>query len=766
MRYMEVPVAFFLLISFLMVIAPFFLKAIKWSQMVFVLMAFLIGFSVMNQEITTLRGLATYDGEDLLFIGKVEDYPQNKAKWWEFTFKARSLGQDARTDDLDKRFKVSYYGDDSLEGLKPGDLISFTGTLELVQGARNPGGFNEELYLKSKGIDGRIDLKQADVTVIGQERGLFAASSQLKHGLENQFDQAFKPDIAALLKGILFGEKAIDQGLKENFRNIGLGHILAVSGLHVGFLFLLMTLLLKVLKVKKTLWIFFVAPILFLYAGLTGFSASVLRASIMLGCLIIGEGLAMEKDGLSNLALAGLIILVIWPSQLFQAGFQLSMAAVVGIIFFNGPLNFQLEKRIEKSGRKVTPNPILQSLILTTSVLLGTLPISIYHFGNFTLITFLANMIMVPLTGFFVIGGLLFILTAGVFKIALPLIILPLTFLGDSLIISAQALNRVNEFFSFLTIQNASLDLVKTGFFLLAGFWAAGYFNLQKRSVRYWVTTTVTILLIVPIVGMMWPSYLEVTMLDVGQGDSILIKSPMGKHYLVDGGGYLMERDYEISDRVLYPAFRHLQVKELEGIFLSHNHEDHKQGIEELINDDFPANHLFMAVQTNNTFLLEQKKVPVTLLKKGDRIETNDGLLIEIFYPDGEIKPKADSEQNNASLVMLLSYGDVAMLFCGDMEKEAEQAILQDLKRVTAKKDIQVLKVGHHGSKTSSSQEFIAAVDPELALISVGANNRYGHPNDEVLARLDSLAVFRTDQNGAIVLRSDGKWIRTKTYLH
>lgn len=766
MRYMQVPIAFFLLVSFSLVIAPFLLRSIKWSQIVFVLMAFLIGFTVMNQEINSLKALAAYDGQDFLFSGKVEDYPQNKAKQWEFTLKAGSFGQDAKTGELDKRFKVSYYGDESFEQLKPGDLISFTGTLELVQAARNPGGFNEELYLKSKGIDGRIRLKNTDVKIIGEERGFFEVSNQVKNWLGNQFDQAFKPDLAALLKGVLFGEKAIDQEIKESFQNIGLGHILAVSGLHVGFLFLLITLLLKALKVKKSRWLFFVAPILFIYAGLTGFSASVLRASMMLACLIIGEGLAMEKDVLSNLALAGIIILVIWPTQLFQAGFQLSMAAVVGIIFFNAPLNFQFEKRSGPRERKITPNPILQTLILTASVLLGTLPISIYHFGNFTFITFLANMVMLPLTGFFVIGGFLFIIITIVFKLALPLIVLPVTFIGDSLLISAQALNRINDFFSFLTIQNASMDLVKIALFLLAGFLAAGYFNLQKKSVRYVLSAALILLLALPMVGAIWPSYLEVTMLDVGQGDSILVKSPKGKHYLIDGGGYHLARDYQISDRVLYPAFRHLQVRELDGIFLSHNHEDHKQGIEELIKADFPISHLFMGVQTNNNFLLEQKKVPVTLLKKGDRIETKDGIIIEILYPDGEVEPKADSEQNNASLVMLVSYGDVAMLFCGDMEKEAEQAILQDLKEITAKKDIQVLKVGHHGSKTSSTEGFIAAVDPELALISVGANNRYGHPNDEVLARLAVLEVLRTDKNGAIVVKSNGKWIRTKTYLN
>lgn len=766
MRYVEAPVYLFLLLSFVLLIGPFFVKEIKLSQVAFILIIFFLGFALMDQEMKALDTLSSYDGQIVLIAGKVDSYPKNEAKRWEFSIKSDHLLKKESFFDLDKRFKVSYYGDQSFENLKPGDLIEFTGEIEALEGVRNPGGFNEKLYLKSKGIDGQIRLKTNHFKLIGEERGFFEGLIQIKRWAENQLDQSFKPPIASLLKGILFGEKAIDQSIKEDFQRIGIGHILAVSGLHLGFLFLLVTFLLKKLRVKKLYWLVFVFPILFLYACLTGFSASVLRALIMVSCLMIGQGLAMEKDALSNLALAGIIILLIWPTQLFQAGFQLSMTAVLGIIFFNAPLNFQAEKWLEKSGKKTFHNPILQTLILTASVLLGSLPISIYHFGNFTLITFLANLIMVPLTGLFVIAGFAFIIIAGVFKIAIPIIVIPVTFLGDSLLVSSQALNHLNQIFDFLNIQNGSLDLLKTGLFLLAGFSIAGYLNFQKKSVRYALAGSLIFVLVVATSQMMIPGYLEVTMLDVGQGDSILIKSPKGKHYLIDGGGYLFERDYQISNQVLYPAFRHLNVKEIDGIFLSHNHEDHKQGIEELITDDFPVNHLFMAVQTNNSFLLEQKMVPVTLLKKGDKIETKDGLSIEILYPDGEAKAKADSEQNNASLVMVLSYENVSMLFCGDMEKEAEGAILQDLK--TIKKDIQVLKVGHHGSNTSSSEDFLAAVDSELALISVGANNSFGHPSQDVLKRLEAemMEVLRTDQNGAIVVTTNGQWVRTKSYLN
>lgn len=768
--YADAPIGVILVISLLLVISPVFLKTVKFSQIIFVLIIFLMGFALMDNAIKDLDDLILYEGQEFFFVGTIESYPEIEKNRKTFMVKTDRMMEDEISYDFHKRFNLSYYGDELkiFQNLKPGDQIEFYGIIQPLEGSRNPGGFNEKLYLKSKGIDGRIQLSGSDLKIIGNKTGFFERTMQVKKQMEDQLDQAFKADVAHLLKGILFGNKKIDQDIKTSFQTIGVGHILAVSGLHVGFLFLLLTFGLKKLRVKKAYWIIIIAPILFIYAVLTGFSASVLRASIMLCCLIIGTGWALEKDSLNNLLLAGTIILLIWPTQLFQAGFQLSMAAVLGIIFFNKPLQFQIEKRLDSKEASAGQHPILATVILTAAVLLGTLPITMYHFGNFTIFTFLANLIIIPVTAFFVMGGFLFLLSTALLKIALPFIVIPVTFLGDSLLVSSQAINHLNSFFDFLNIQNGSFDFLITGIFLMAGFFFAGYFKARKKWVKSIALGLASLLIILSFAANVIPGYLEVTMLDVGQGDSILIKSPSGDHYLIDGGGYQFESDYEISDRVLYPAFRQLNVKEFEAVFLSHNHEDHKQGIEELIEDDFPINHLFMGVQTNNTFLGDQKTVPVTLLKKGSTIASKDGLRIEVLYPDGEIKPKRDTEQNNASLVLLLSYQDVHMLFCGDMEKEAEQAILQEMIALTEKKDIQVLKVGHHGSKTSSTQAFVEAVAPELAMISVGNNNFYGHPNEEVIERFESrmIKVLRTDLNGAIALTSNGQWVRTKTYLN
>jgi competence protein ComEC len=266
----------------------------------------------------------------------------------------------------------------------------------------------------------------------------------------------------------------------------------------------------------------------------------------------------------------------------------------------------------------------------------------------------------------------------------------------------------------------------------------------------------------------MIPGYLEVIVLDVGQGDSILINTPNHHHLLIDGGGYQFERENQISDQVLYPAFRSLGIDSLDLAFISHNHADHQQGIEELVTDQFDIKQLLMTVKSNNQELLSQEVVAVRQLKKGTIIENGDGVRIEVLWPDGEIQAVADDEQNNASMVFLLSYKNVNYLFCGDIEKETETQIIKELNSRFSNLDIQLLKVPHHGSDTSSTAEFLSAVDPEIAVISVGQNNMYGHPNQTVVDRYlkDDIKIFRTDLSGAIIIKSNGEWIKTKTYLN
>ncbi|MDP2843977.1 MAG: ComEC/Rec2 family competence protein, partial [Acetobacterium sp.] len=285
--------------------------------------------------------------------------------------------------------------------------------------------------------------------------------------------------------------------------------------------------------------------------------------------------------------------------------------------------------------------------------------------------------------------------------------------------------------------------------------------------VRNTVISLGLVLVVILMVTPLFPKNLVVTVLDVGQGDSILIETPGGLNYLVDGGGYLFERSNRIADQVLYPALYSKNIRALDAIFLTHNHVDHSQGLEELVFDGYPVKNLFMSIHTNNQELLNQELVPVSLLKKGSVIEGSDGVTIKVYNPDGQIIPKEEDHQNNASLVISVSYQKTNLLLCGDIEAEAEERLTEELQALSKQNDFQIIKIPHHGSKTSSSQAFIQAIDPETAVISVGSNNFYNHPNDVVIDRLNEqgIKILRTDHQGAVEITSNGELIRIKNYL-
>ncbi|KNZ40423.1 hypothetical protein AKG39_17565 [Acetobacterium bakii] len=652
----------------------------------------------------------------------------------------------------------------------PGDLIIINGELSKPQGLRNPGGYDYQLYLKSKGIQGLVYVESGKIETVGRDPSIFDGIIGNKTQLETISAAYLSKDVSDLLNGVVFGEKDIDSEIKLNFQNAGVTHVLSVSGLHVGYVFLLISFLLTLLKVKKKHWLFYLIPALFFYAVMTGFEPPVIRASIMLGSLTLGQGIHREKDSLNNFCLAGILILCLWPSQLFQPGFQLSMGAVLGIIFFYESLLFEYKKLLNKKsvGKAKKPGPIIEGLVLTLCATIGTLPMMFYHFKGFTLLSFVSNLIIVPLIGAFLLAGILFLTIAAVFPLAGPLLGMPLNFFGKTILVTLYGINDIGDALGFLWVKRGGFSIIELLLFVYLAFLIAGYYQVRKTWVKNTVVVTGVLLGICLIVLPTFPKNLVMTVLDVGQGDSILIETPGGFNYLIDGGGYYLEKDIGVSERVLLPALYAKNIKKLDGVFLSHNHVDHSQGVEELLEADFPVENLFMSINTNNDKLLNQNVVPINLLKRGSIIEGPDGVKFEILSPDGEVKPLGEDDQNNASLVIKLSYGKMNFLLCGDIEKEVEAKLIDEINEETRSQDIQVIKIAHHGSKTSSTQGFLTAVDPELAVISVGAYNTFGHPSDEVLMRLENTGIKtqRTDENGAVEITSNGEWINYKTFVN
>lgn len=773
----------------LLAIMPFLLKDTKISQVAFVLVMFGFGVLLGSGAFPETDILGSFYEREVSLIGVVNDYPIRTENRLTINLTAREIvDADDENNRFDKtagiRATVYYQSDEDTEDdqvtlttheepqldLVPGDLVLMKGKLSQPSGQRNPGGFDYGLYLKALSIEGLMTVKPENIRRVGQQVRLYDRILGIKHHLEHQAELNFSEDVADLLKGVVFGEKNINEELTQSFQDAGVTHVLSVSGLHVGYVFLMLSYLLFILKIKKQYWILFLVPALLFYVALTGFAAPVIRAAIMLLCLTGGQGLHRERDALNQLCLAGIIILFIWPAQLFQAGFQLSMGAMLGIILFYLPLLYDYEKHRNKKrvNQKIKAGPVIQGLVLTFCATVGTLPILLYHFKSFTLMSFLSNLLVVPLIGVFLLAGMIFLAIVAIVPGLAPVISLPIEFLGESIVVMLKGINDLGNAVDFVRISRGGLSLAEMALVLLLVFLFSGYFYLRQPYVRNTVLSFALVLVLIVAATPLLPRNLVVTVLDVGQGDSILIETPGGQNYLVDGGGYLFERSNRVADRVLYPVLYAKNIRELDAIFLTHNHVDHSQGVEELIFDGYPVENLFMSVQTNNDELLNQQLVPVSLLKKGSVVKGRDGVTITVYNPDGPVRPVADEEQNNASLVMALSYQNFNLLLCGDVETEVEKQLIAELQAESDERDFQVIKIPHHGSKTSSSLAFLQAVEPEIAVISVGANNSFNHPNDEVMNRLEEEAItaLRTDQKGAVEITSNGEFIRIKSFVN
>jgi competence protein ComEC len=778
LAYYRISIGIILVFAGLLAAMPLLVKNIRKSQMLFIMGIFFAGIVLGDNAFPLTAPLSLWDDQEVQVTGMVTDYPLTEPNRVVLKLKISALTVErGKNQPLagEPGLQVTLYRNDSTETtgemmtVVPGDVLTLTGKLSEPTGKRNPGGFDYRLYLNSQSIEGLMTVEPEQINRVGHEQSLYFSILGIKRQLENRCDSYFSGAVADLLKGVIFGEKDIDKSLTESFQNAGVTHVLSVSGLHVGYVFLALSMILRALKIDRRIWSLFLLPALLFYVALTGFVAPVVRAAIMIFCLTLGQGLHREQDALNQLCLAGLIILLLWPCQLFQPGFQLSMGAMLGIILFYKPVLFLYEKKWNRSKtlqRRKKPGPIMEGLVLTLSATIGTLPMLLYHFKSFTFLSFLSNLLVVPLIGVFLLAGMVFLLLATIFPFAGHLLAMPIAFLGQSILVMLAGINDLGNSLGFLKLNRGGLTIIEIALFVILSFLISGYFFMKSRQVRNTVIAATSLLVLLLILTPLCPRDLVVTVLDVGQGDSILIETPEGQNYLIDGGGYLFARSSPISENVLYPVLYSKNIEKLDGVFLTHNHVDHVQGIEELVSDEFPIDNLFMSIQTNSETLLTQSTVPVTLLKKGSLIQEKDGVEIEVFSPAGEINPKPDDEQNNASLVMGLSYKATNIMLCGDIEKETETLLLEDMKAAAKEKDYQIIKIAHHGGKNSSTSAFLEAVDPEMAIISVGEHNSFGHPSDEVLNRLNQqdIKIVRTDKNGAVEITSNGASIHCKTY--
>lgn len=656
------------------------------------------------------------------------------------------------------KFKSRILWDNELP-VELGDQIEIAGTVIPVSEPRNPTQFDYKAFLESRNIYTQIRVDS--VVRINPDSSLFSWISIRKKALK-LVDQNFDSVTAPIAKALLLGYKnELEGNTKQAFARSGLSHIMAVSGLHVGLIIAPFWLIIPYFWTKKhgtKIGLALLILILIFYAGLTGFSVSVLRASVMAVLLTYGKLFSKSSDSLNLMGIAALVILLFDPSQLFEIGFQLSFSAVLIILLVLPVIQNLIPYwvRIKWYGAPV------MVIIISLVVQLGLYPLQAFYFGEVSLISPLANALFVPLLSIIVPLSLLALIISSVIPAVGFFINYPsLVFLGV-----------LNDFVSFSSQLSQSWFEVQKPGILIFLFWIS--FVLMIGSWRNpnikWKLMAVSLffLFFVPLDSAFKKfesPKMIVTILDVGQGDATFLQTPNGKNILIDAG--VWSPGSNSGKQILLPFFKENNIQKLDAIFLSHPHADHIGGINDLINEteiDTIYNSGFeyeSNLYRNYIKLAKSREIPVVSLKAGTKVYLDENLLILVLGPE---KGKFNNDPNQHSLVLNIIHGENEFLFTGDAGEDQERRLVENYGHLL---DTDFLKVGHHGSKTSSELFFLKEVTPDIAVVSVAEQNRFGHPHPEAVERLESTQseIYYTSRDKALIFESDGKSIqRVKWY--
>ena len=607
--------------------------------------------------------------------------------------------------------------------------VIISGSVSIPRGRRNPGCFDYRKHLKSNGIYSCMTVNSLQIT--GEASGIRRIIRRMRLHTGEFLRDSLSDESFGIVMGIIFGDTSyMDDDLLESFRKGGIAHILAVSGLHMGIVYSLIS---RFRRKKRSLPADCITvSVLMIYCALAGFTASVMRAFIMIAVHIACTHLDLRYDFFCSCCFSMDIILLINPWQLFNTGFQMSFTACFTIAVLLPVISERTDS--------------IFSLLIAVQT--GMMPYTVYLFNYVSLLSVFSNIPVMYISGILVPAAVLAIPGSYI-----PVICDILAYVIEKM---AEILCFMNDLlyagglFTFNVASPPLAVLISYYAFLAVFFSEWGRVMRKRRNFKKIACVMTVSISLAAAAGLYYDEGFSddcFVFPDVGQGDCLHIRSI--KNVLIDGGG---SHGFDVGNGILRPYLLKNGVTHVDIAFITHLHMDHCKGIEELSRDfRIDTIAVFAGNRINEDDLKKQFRCKkIMYIKKGDIIRVDRNLYIEVLAPEGDELSDSDDENSNC-LVLRAVYRGLSVMMTGDIDSEGEMRLINE--NIGA----DILKAAHHGSKYSSSQEFVRRVNPSAAVISVGKNN-YGHPSEEVIERMESMgiSVYRTDISGAVGIETSG----------
>ena len=705
------------------------------------------------------RDLAAHNGQVLQLRGVVGEEPTPRGRWVDLVVTVDQRGGGDAWRAAHGRVLVRT---DGLAGWRYGDRVELSGRLEEPP---EFDGFSYRQHLARQGIHSLLRYPRIQLLDRDQASWPLQALSHVRSAASDLLARTVPEPAGALAQGILLGLRGhTSRELLEAFARTNTTHIIAISGMNMA---LVVALLQPVARLLPGRWLGLGVTVLGLgvYSALVGLQASVVRAALMASLAAWGRCLGRPSDALTGLSVAGVVMTAANPLWLWDLGFQLSYLATAGLVM--------LSPIFEAWLGRLPPWP-RGSLAQTFAAQVATLPVLTLTFGQLSLATPVANLLAVPVLAPTMLAGLAAIGPGLLLEpLAVPaawLVWLLLTYmiwsveLLASVPVATLSLGRLAPSLGIVYYVALALATLGSSSSPLRGLlpsvqstWAA----LAARVRARWLLLGLSVVAVV-----MWAGALVgrvhaplVTFVDVGQGDAILVQTPSGRNVLIDGGPDPAAIVGALGRRL--PFWR----QRLDLVVLTHPHDDHLVGLTEVLARYEVAQVLEAGISAASPAtarweqLLGERRVPRALARAGQVVDLGDGLRLEVLHPPERLLEGTRDDGNNNSVVVRLAAGGQEILLMGDAEAEAQRSILARYPLGPSA----ALKVPHHGAHGALDDEFLAAVDPRLAVISVGRRNRFGHPAPSTLAQLRNVQVHRTDLDGSIEVELTESGLRVRT---